>query len=224
MRLVLVLLTTAGLLAAESFPVIHKKTGWPDGKGTVEITAGGVRFTAHKEKRSRQWGWLDIQHFDRLSETVFEILTYEDRRLYLGRDRAFRFAITEGKLTDRLLEEIARRLGRPVTNRSPEKAEAPRYEIQVKHRHPLGGCEGVLQFAGGRVLYLTDHAGDAREWLLERDVDSVWSRGKYDLELHVREHNQREFNRVRVFRFQLKQPLDRQFYHDLKLALHDLNG
>lgn len=222
MRLALLLLATAGLLAAESFPVIHKKTGWPDGKGTVEITAEGIRFAADKAKRSRQWGWLDIQHFDRLSETEFEILTYEDRRLYLGRDRAFRFVITRGKLTDSLLAEIAGRLGRPVTNRVPERAAAPRYEIPVKHRHPLGGCEGVLQFAGGRVVYLTDHAADAREWRLDRDVDSVWSRGKYDLELHVHEHNQ--FNRVRVFRFQLKQPLDRRFYHGLKLALHNLNG
>ena len=88
MRYVLLVLLSIQLLAGETFTVIHKKTAWSNGKGAIEITEAGIAFTAKKEKRSREWGWLDIQYFDRISETEFNILSYEDQKKYLMQQAA----------------------------------------------------------------------------------------------------------------------------------------
>jgi hypothetical protein len=222
MRIAILLLISVQFLAAETFTVIHKKTGWPNGKGSVEITDEGIRFEAKKEKRSRQWGWLDIQYFDRISETEFDILTYQDQRKYLGRDRSFRFLITEGALSDQLFEMISAKLERPVTDRVVRQASQVIYEVPVKHQHGFGGCEGVLQFTKDAIYYVTEHTKDAREWQLARDVNSVWSADKYRLEIHTYDNNRREFSRSRVYKFDLKEPLNATLYRDLKLRMYSL--
>ena len=123
MRLAVMLLTTVGL-GAETFPVVHVKTAWFDGQGTVEINDEGITFRAKKEKNSRKWGWLDIQYFDRISEKEFNILTYEDQNRYLGQDRSYRFTITDGTLGDDLFRRISEKVARPVT-KYPSSTSTP---------------------------------------------------------------------------------------------------
>ncbi len=224
MRYVFLFLLGIQLLAGETFTVIHEKKAWPNGKGTIEITGEGIAFTARKQKNSRKWGWRDIQYFDRISETEFNILTYEDQKRYLGRDRSYRFRITDGKLSDALFAEISNRLGRPVTNRVVRQPERILYEIPVKHLHSFGGCEGVLQFTDKAIYYVTTHSKDARVWLLARDVNSVWSGDRYELEIHAYDNNRREFSRTRVYKFSLKRPLAPRFYRELKLKLYRLES
>lgn len=222
MKLVVIFLLGLQLLAAETFPVIHKETAWRNGKGTIEITDNGIVFTAKKQKNSRKWGWLDIQYFDRISETEFNILTYKDQKRYLGRDRSYRFVITKGKLTDALFERISRRLGRPVTNRVVREPAKILYRVPVKHLHTFGGCEGTLEFTRDAIYYVTDYKKDARQWLLDRDVNSVWSMNSYQLEVHAYDNNRRAFSRTRVYNFELKKPLNQQFFRKLKLQLYKL--
>jgi len=224
MRIAVLMLALASLAGAETFTVIHKKKAWPDGKGTITITDEGIAFEAKKKKNSRKWGWLDIQYFDRISETEFVILTYHDQKRYFGRDRSYRFVIKDGALTDELFRKIAARLGRPVTNRVVRPAAHVRYEVPVKHLHKFGGCEGALRFTDDTIYYVTDHAKDAREWRLDRDVQSVWSADTYRFEVHAYDNNRREFSRTRVYKFDLKKPLDRGYYRKLKLKLYELES
>ncbi len=223
MRVLVLLLAWAGLTMAQTLEVVHKKWLWPDGKGVVEITPEHIAFKAAKEKNSRTWRYPDIQYFDRVSEKEFVILSYEDQRLELGRDRPFRFEITSGELGDALFESIRQRLRKPATNRVVRDIPAG-YELSVKHLHSLGGCEGRLTFTADRVAYITPHRKDAREWRLATDIESVWSMHPYHLEFHVYDNNQREFSRTRVYKFQLKQPLDAGFYQNLKLQMYRLQG
>ncbi len=223
MKLLALLILTSGLLAAETFQVIHKKHACWDGQGTLTIDDNGIRFDAKKKKRSRSWAWLDIQHFDRISPKEVNILTYEDEKRFLGRDRSYRFLLTDGEISGELFSLIEAKLGRPVTDRVVAGArEAAGYALPVKHLHSFGGCEGTLRFTRDAVLYVTEHLKDARRWRLDRDLDSVWSADPYQLELHVYENNRREFSRTRIFKFDLKQPLDPAFYRDLKLRLYKL--
>lgn len=69
---------------------------------------------------------------------------------------------------------------------------------------------------------MTDHAEDAREWQLERDVQSVWSMNRYQIEIHAYDNNRREFSRTGIYRFDLKQALDPDFYRSLKLQMYSL--
>jgi hypothetical protein len=222
MRLFVLLLFGVQLLTAETFAVVHRKDAWPDGKGNLHITEEGIRFEAEKAKYSRDWKWTDIQYFDRISEKEINILTYHDQKRYLGRDRSYRFLLTEGEMTDVLLERVARGLGRPLTDRVVREPATASYEIPVKHQHSFGGCEGKLRFTGDAIQYVTEHSKDAREWRLDRDVDSVWSADPYHLEVHTYDNNRREFSRTRIYKFDLKDALDVEYYRALKRRL--ING
>ena len=224
MKYLLILLLLAQPVAAQTFTVIHEKTFWRDGHGTIEITDEGIRYTADKAKDSRYWSYQDIQYLDRISVREFTILSYEDEARYLGRDKSYHFVITEGELTDPVFEKICRKLDRPVTDRIVPDNIAVQYRIPVKHLHTFGGCEGVLQFTKDSIIYDTKNKKDARVWKLSRDVQSVWSSDRYQLEIHVYENNRREFSRSRIYKFALKIPLDPEFYKRLKLKLYDLEA
>jgi hypothetical protein len=213
----------AAHLAAQTFPVIHKKALWPDGRGELRITDDAIEFqAAGKEQNSRKWSYADIQYLDRVSTKELVILTYEDHKWELGRDREFRFLLTEGEISDALFATLQARLKKPVTDRVVPDVVASLYETPVKHLHPFGGCEGRLLFTANTAVYKTPHEQDARAWRLDTDVESVWSDDPYHLEIHVYENNRREFSRTRVYSFVLKQPLDGEFYRSLKMKLYGL--
>ena len=222
MKYLLILLFMAQPLVAQTFDVIHEKTLWRDGRGKIEITDKGIDFIAEKEKESRSWRYEDIQYFDRISSKEFTILSYEDNSMLLGRDKQYRFLITEGELTEDIFNRIRSRLDKPATNRQfPDVANAE-YELPVKHLHTFGGCEGTLKFTGDEIFYVTDNRKDAREWRLDTDIQSVWSSNPYQLEIHAFDNNRREFSRTRIYKFDLKEPLDPEVYRSLKLKLYDL--
>ena len=223
--LLILILLIPGTLSGQTLTVTLKKRLWPDGHGKVLIGEKTITYEASDKDESRTWEYPDIQYFDRISTKEFVILTYEDRRLALGRDRQFHFVITEGELDDGLFQTIAARLGKPVTNRVlPQQATPAEYSIPVKHLHTFGGCEGVLKFAGNMIYYATDHREDARAWKLGRDIQSVWSSDPYQLEIHAYDNNRREFSRTRIYHFQLKERLNQVFYRNLKLKIYDLEA
>ncbi len=219
MKYFLLSIAIATIAAGQTLSVTEQKPLWRDGHGQVEITRDGIRYTADDEKDSRDWSWLDIQYFDRISPTEFVILTYEDQKSRLGRDREYHFKVDEGELTDASFATISARLQRPVTDRVIPRTTNASYSIPVKHLHAFGGCEGELEFAKNAIYYRTDNEKDAREWQLDRDVESVWSTDPYHLEIFVYDNNRREFSRTRVYRFDLKERLDPAFYRSLKMKL-----
>ena len=83
------------------------------------------------------------------------------------------------------------------------------------HLHLLGGCDGVLTFGDNWVVYQTDHEQDARTWNRD-ELASVWSSGSFELELRVLEEDRRAFSKTSTFKFQLKAPLDRDYYELLR--------
>ena len=226
MRLAVAFLLFAEVLAAQTFPAVQKKRFWPDARGEIRISEEAIEFrNAKNAEKGFQWAYPDIQHFDRLSRAEFVLLSYEDAGWRkLGRDRQFRFRITSGELSDGLFEIIQQRLRKPVTDRVVGQISGVQYELPVKHLHSLGGCEGRLIFTPDMIYYQTDHAKDARTWQIARDIQSVWSRDAYQMELHVYENNRREFSQARIFQFALKEPLDPAFYRTLKLKLYDLES
>ena len=224
MRLALAFLLFAEVLAAQTFPAVQKKRFWPDARGEIRITENGIEFQKAGEEALLRWSYPDIQHFDRLSRTEFVVLTYEDQRWKLGRDRRYHFQVTSGELTNESFERIRNRLGKPVTNRVVAALPPPEYELPVKHLHALGGCEGNLIFTPEAVYYSTPHEEDVREWRLNEEIQSVWSADPFYLELHIYEDNRREFGRTRIYKFTLKEPLDPEFYRRLKLKLYGLDA
>jgi hypothetical protein len=224
MKYLLAILLLAQPLAAQTFSVIHEKSLWRDGKGKIEITDEGIEFKADKEKDSRIWKYEDIQYFDRISSKEFTILSYEDSRLLLGRDKQYHFLITDGELTEAVFNQIRARMNKPATNRQFPAVTDVQYQLPVKHLHTFGGCEGTLKFTEDAIYYVTNDKKDAREWRYDTDIQSIWSSDRYQLEIHAYDNNRREFSRTRVYKFELKEPLDPQVYRSLKLKLYHLEA
>ena len=216
------ILILATPLFAQTLSVTHKKSLWWDGHGVIEITDEGIAYKSADKDESRVWSYPDIQYFDRIDQKEFVILTYQDQRLMLGRDRQYHFVITEGELTDSIFRTISQRLGKPLTNRVAPDRLSPEYTISAKHLHTLGGCEGELKFTRDAIYYVTGHQENNRQWMLDRDLQSVWSADRYQLEIYTYDNNRREFSRTRNYRFDLKEPLDPEFYRQLKLKLYQL--
>jgi hypothetical protein len=215
---VLVLFFMSGY--ASTIQVRHDHDPSGSCKGELSITAEGIQYETEKEKHRRVWKWTDIQTVDRKSTMEFTVLTYADQKLLLGRDQPYDFTVVEGEgLTESAFELIEQSLPRPVVDRIPGKPTAVEYEVPVKHLHTFGGCEGVLRFGSELVVYETDHAKDSRTWRRNREVAGIWSTGPYDLELEVYEREGGDLLRTRRFRFQLKEPLNSDFYYSLRRQL-----
>jgi hypothetical protein len=186
-------------------------------KGELTFSDSGIEYVTKKEKHRRDWAWTDMQTVDRYSPQRFTILTYADQKLLLGRDQPFDFEVIEGDgLDDATFARIAKHLPRPVVDRVPKEVAAVEYEIPVKHLHTFGGCEGILRFGKKYISYQTDHLKDARSWRRDREVAGIWSVNPFDLELQVFERDGGDFNRTRNFRFQLKEPLNQEYYDQLR--------
>jgi hypothetical protein len=231
-------------LAADTFPARLEKPLWPDRQGTIDINDQGITYTAPHAKHGLQWlgiervghtldrlanrphsvalKWVDVQYFDRISRKEFVVLTYQDDWRFLGRDREYRFRLTEGELTDALFQFISNHLKRPVTDRVAPGKVAAIYSIPVKQDRTFGGSQGELEFAGDAIYYVTKDKAEGRTWFLDRDIVSVWSDDPYRLEIRAYENNRREFSRTATYKFDLKQKLDPEFYRELKLKLYGL--
>ncbi len=206
------------MLQAEVLQVRHDHDPWGKCIGELEINNAGIEFRSKKEKHSRHWDWLEIQSFDRKSDQKLSILTWKDQKLKLGLDRYFNFAVLpEGDtLSPEAFALIRKNLQGTVTDRMTQEEFSPDYSLRVKHLHPFGGCEGTLDFGPDWIVYQTEHRKHSRTWKRDREVESVWSLHRYQLEVHVFEENQRAFDKTRRFRFHLKQPLDEEYYSQLR--------
>ncbi len=206
-----------GQAGGQSVKVVHDHDPWGGCHGTISVTDSGIDFESDKPEHTRHWKWIDIQSFDRHSERRFSVLTWEDQSWKLGLDRSYDFRVPEDgdPLTPEVFNRIASHLKGSLTDRNATPIEAE-YSVPVKHLHTFGGCEGTLRFNSDWIVFESDDPDDTRTWRRQKDVESFWSADPYHLEIHVFEDNQKEFDKTRRFRFQLKEPLDRAYYARLR--------
>ena len=213
------ILAGGGTLFAESLRVRHDHDPWGGCEGELTVNESGIQYLSEEEpQHNRDWTWLDIQTVDRRSLDRFTILTYQDQKWLLGRDRPWDFTLLGSNsqgLSDDLFEIIMTHLERPVVNRESRAIDAL-YEIPVKHLHTFGGCEGILRFGKDWIVYSTDRVKDQRSWRRNTEIANVWSTGRYDLEIEVHEKEGEDLLRTRSFRFELKRPLNEDFYAQLR--------
>ncbi len=205
----------------ESMRVRHDHDPWGKCEGELIIGEEGIEYRSpKKESHNRTWVWQNIQSVDRKSPSRLSVLTYEDQKLRLGQDKVFDFELlsADRTFTDRTLSFISDRLKKPVTDRVTEPIDAE-YQVPAKHKHALGGCEGTLYFGPETIVYDSEDASNSRKWKKDRDVANVWSANRFELEIRTYEENRRNFDKMRVFRFQLKEPLNQAYYEKLRREL-----
>lgn len=156
---------------------------------------------------SARWDYQDIQQLW-LSPDKLVVVTYKDRKWFLGVDKEFEFYLTakdqsftaayerlKGKLDERFVAALA------------DPAVAVDWEIPVKLLGALQGSEGVLQIGKDRIVYQTGRKRHSRTWRLE-DIENVSTSGPYQLTLTTHERAITHYGGLKGFNFQLKRKLD----------------
>lgn len=154
-----------------------------------------------------RWGYQDIQQLW-LSPEKLVIVTYRDRKWFLGVDKEFEFFLTgknqsiasayqflRDKLDQRFVAAVA----------DPKLLAA--WELPVKLLGTIQGSEGVLRVGEDRIVYKTEKKGQSRTWRLE-DIENVSTSGPFQLTLTTYERAVTHYGSMKSFNFQLKQKLD----------------
>ncbi len=218
--IMMVLFSSWGFSQSYTFKVRHDHDPWGKCLGEMTVSPSGIEFKSDNEEHSFNWEWLDIQSVDRKSVSEFTLLSYRDQKWMIGRDRPFNFTVIEGQgLTDEVFNLISAKLKTPVVDRVPSRIEKVLYDVPVKHLHTFGGCEGILRFGTEMIVFESENKEDSRSWRRNSELVSIWSAGKFDLDIIAREREGGDLSRERRFRFQLKEPLDEEFYFRLRREL-----
>ena len=198
---------------AETYTVRHKhlRNGVT---GVLRISESDLAFEEagkHKE-HSRIWKYDDIQELQ-LGPDTLRIVTYEDNRRELGRDRVYLF--------DKLPAEVAARWYPVFSTHLDQRfvaalatAITPQWQIPAKLTHGRNGSQGVLLVADDAVVYQSSQPGESRTWRI-KDLENVSSSDAFDLTITTHE---------RTFRFQLKQVLGDARFQALWLGVNQARG
>jgi hypothetical protein len=180
-------------------------------RGTLVITPDGIEYRTSRKNESRSWRYTDIQQIKIESPTELEILTYEDQRRMLGRDRIFRFRLLEGKITPALSALLVAKAARPVvTSVAPAPNGEPRFETAVKHLHAFGGCEGALKIYPDRVAFESTNTGAHSRYWRYSDIQGLGHPSRYRFEITTFED--KFGGPAKVYDFQLKEDLPAPAY------------
>jgi len=207
----IIFLVTRTLVCA---PVEHKHLRHT-GPGTLTVTDEGVTFTetGKHQEHSRVWKYEQIQQLE-LTENTLRVLTYEDSRRQLGRDREYllidlpkdfaksTYPMWKDKLDQRFIAAIA----------DPDVTTLA--EFPAKLTALTKGVEGTLLFGEDRIVFRAAKPGDSRTWRFT-DIDNISSAGPFDFSVVTLEHHGAWHAGTRDFRFQLQRPMEEARFNEL---------
>lgn len=176
-RLVFVLLM--GLFSATwsdaqtfEYKVLHHHT-LKDCRGTLKIAPEGVEYRTPHPKDSRKWKYEEIRTLEVKSPTEISVVTYEDQKRWVGKDKVFEFTLLDKKATPELSLFLLSHVKRPMELAViPEEGGKPAFQIPVKHLRTVVGAMGVLRIYEDRIVFQSPKAGDSRYWRLA-DIERV---------------------------------------------------
>lgn len=204
------LLPQPGRATSYTYKVKHLHTvGGCQGRLIVGET--DVRYESDYRSDSRIWTYDQIKNITRSDTSRLTIYTYEDQTLQFGRDKPFDFEFLDGSVSDELYNFIASRLGRSRPLETPAQPPGSRYQLVGKHQHLFGGCEGSLRISDSSIEYVTPNSADTRIWKYS-DIKRIVRRSSYRLDIYTYEDQTLQFGRDKVFRFELKEPLEPVIY------------
>ena len=183
--------------------------------GTLHITLDSISFdeTGKKQEHSHEWKYTDIQQLS-LSATSLRILTYQDQKWQLGRDRDYIFDQLPEGLSKTLYPMFATKLDQRFIAALADPAVRPQWQMGAKLRHGLDGSEGALLVGDERIVYQTETAGESRTWRL-LDIENISMSGPFDFSITTQERSEFRHAAPTEFRFQLKEPLAENRYNEL---------
>ncbi len=222
----------AGQQTAAPWAVTHERALWRDAQGTLSLGPEGFVFTRTEKKpeeaRPLPLRWDDIQQLT-LAERRLEIVTYRDVVWQLGRDRVFRFKLSEPDASFAAATPVLRaNLGeRAVVALHPGALAMERKDVQwripVKRLGMIRGIDGVLIFTGDELVFDASRHGESRIWPVAT-IETIAQTGPLSLNVTAPERALSDQGGYRSFSFQLKQPLSAENYQSLWRRVERAHG
>ncbi|MBI2956459.1 MAG: hypothetical protein HYY26_04005 [Acidobacteria bacterium] len=193
-----------------TYKVKHQHT-FGSCEGELSVTETEVRYETPNREDARIWTYDRIKKVERPGSHRLTVYTYEDQALQFGRDKPFDFEFLDGEVSDDLFAFLVSRLGQREGAQPPAEPPGGRYELAAKHLHTFGGCEGTLKITEESIEYTTDHSKDARLWKYV-DIKRFERHTPYRLDIYTYEDQSLQLGRDKIFRFELKEPLEPVVY------------
>lgn len=216
----------APVWGADGVPVRHQRSLWWDKAGTLTVEDDGLRFTAvskGKEGEAVFLAWDAIQQL-KLEQRAVKIVTYQDQRWQLGRDRHFHFVAEEdpgfGSWEATLRETLGDRL---VLAIPADSTEAVQWRIPAKRNGFPSGAEGILLYDGQSLQFESAKRGESRRWPLAQ-IETATRVSARELLVVAPERAMADQGGMRSFSFQLKQPLGDRELRDLWRSIEAAHG
>jgi hypothetical protein len=211
---ILALAMAPGAAMPRSYTVRHRHAH--GGKaGVLRIDENSISFEepAKGAKHMRVWKYEDIQELI-LGVDTLRLVTYEDNRLELGRDRVYDFDQIPPTLTSERYPIFRTRLDARFVAALADHSIKAEWQIPVKLMHGREGSQGIVLIGIDRVVYKSSQRGESRTWRMS-DLENISSSDAFDLTVTTRE---------RDFRFQLKQALEPARYQQLWTNINQAHG
>ncbi len=196
-----------------TFPVRHDHLH-KGGSGTLTFTQDNVSWEEPKKPgHSRTWMYAEIQRLELAPDHV-RILTYEDARWQLGRDREYRFDDLPKDLAARVHPFLTVRLDQRYLAHLADPSVTPVWEVPAKLLLGRSGSNGTLNVTADQIVFDAGMSGESRTWKFS-DVTNVNSSDPFELTISTIEGE----NRV-----QLKAPLAEDRYQALWRTIAQFHG
>ncbi len=209
--------------AAELRYAVRHDHFWGSGRGTLSISEKGMSYREAKRLKHRwDWGWDEIQQL-LVAPRVLRVLTYEDSRLRLGRDRSHRFELAEAGSFEPVWTALRERLDQRLVAALARPEGEPWWSAPAKRLRRFAGDHGELIVTAEGVVFRSAGRDASRTWRWS-DLESVSRTGPFQLTFTTYERAAADYGGLKSFTFQLKRPLEEGAYRRLWLRVNQQHG
>lgn len=206
------LLLTPNNFAQEFRYQVQQEKLLKDSSGELIISVDKIEFKTKEEKNNLTWNYDEIELVQLNSPTEIKIWSYHDQAWMLGRDKRFTFQVIAPLVDKVLIAFLRSRLERPFVIAFAEDKENVIAQIQVKHSHRMGGCQGTIKIYPEQLTFVTPNGQDSRSWHW-KEIKSINRIDKWNLEIFTYENMMG--GPKRSYQFKLKEPLPEKLYDQL---------
>lgn len=203
------ILMVAAVNAQEfQFGVEHDHT-FGSCKGDLIINKDGVEYRTTNKDHARRWGYTDIKMIKLVSSHKIKVLSYESRRLKLGRDETFEFKLAKGEVSREVSDFLLARVPGPLATSFVKSDEKPTYAIPVRHRHTFSGEQGTLRIYDDGLTYDSARIKSSRHWRWT-DIKTISRTDPFQFSITT--YEPKFGGPTKTFNFDLKERMDDTMY------------
>ena len=211
---------------AQTYTYEVRHQHWRKGAmGTLRISPEGISFEERGKKAktdSREWRYEEIQQLT-ASPSELRILTYEDLKWKLGRDREYVFDRLPKSLAIETYPLWTGKLDQRFIAAVPAPEPTPEWKAKAKLDHGLSGTLGTVIVGKEGIVFDAGERGGSRSWRLI-DIDNISRTGLLDLTVTTSEKSGWFRGGMTQFHFQLQQALPEDCYYALWRRLNRSKG